>query len=147
MYSLNLTRGNLKLTKLKTKKNLWIRFFCKMDVLRKWELVALFCYVHNKKSFILFSLKLKISFLLAWLLFLLFRGLNLSVVNYQNRGKHTHKKNVLCVTDMTLQTLHYGHYDCMTFIMVILLGEINATCIPILFKFITSKFSVLLTKH
>ena len=58
--------------------------------------------------------------------------------------------------DIMLQTLHYGHhtmtlyyghYDCMTLIMVILLGEINATCIPILFKFITSKFSVFLTKH
>ena len=57
--------------------------------------------------------------------------------------------------DIILQTLHYGHHILhyimdimtMTFIMVILLGEINATCIPILFKFITSKFSVLLTKH
>ena len=52
------------------------------------------------------------------------------------------------IMDITSQTLYYGHYDCMTFIiMVILLGEINATCIPILFKFITSKFSMLLTKH
>ena len=40
-----------------------------------------------------------------------------------------------------------GYYDCMTLIMVIILREINATCIPILFKFITSKFSVFLTKH
>ena len=40
-----------------------------------------------------------------------------------------------------------GCYDCMTLIMVIILREINATCIPILFKFITSKFSVFLTKH
>ena len=40
-----------------------------------------------------------------------------------------------------------GHYDCMTLIMVIILREINATCTPILFKFITSKFSVLLTKY
>ena len=87
---------------------------------------------------------------------LLFRGLNLSVVNYQNHGKTQEKVNLtLCyghyMTDITLWTSHltlyYGHYDCMTFIMVILLGEINATCIPILFKFITSKFAVLLTKH
>ena len=58
--------------------------------------------------------------------------------------------------DIMLQTLHYGHHtmtlyyghcDCMTLIMVILLGEINVTCIPILFKFITSKFLMLLTKH
>ena len=40
-----------------------------------------------------------------------------------------------------------GYYDYMTLIMVIILREINATCIPILFKFITSKFSVFLTKH
>ena len=40
-----------------------------------------------------------------------------------------------------------GYYDCMTLIIVIILREINATCIPILFKFITSKFSVFLTKH
>ena len=40
-----------------------------------------------------------------------------------------------------------GCYECMTLIMVIILREINATCIPILFKFITSKFSVFLTKH
>ena len=40
-----------------------------------------------------------------------------------------------------------GYYDCMTLIMVIILREINATCIPILFKFITSKFSVFLAKH
>ena len=40
-----------------------------------------------------------------------------------------------------------GYYDCMTLIMVIILREINATCIPILFKFIISKFSVFLTKH
>ena len=40
-----------------------------------------------------------------------------------------------------------GYYDCMTLIMVIILREINATCIPILFKLITSKFSVFLTKH
>ena len=63
-----------------------------------------------------------------------------------------------------LQTLCYGHYvtditsrhDIMDYIMdimtewlliLILLGEINSTCKPILFKFITSKFTVLLTKH
>ena len=40
-----------------------------------------------------------------------------------------------------------GYYDCMTLIMVIILREINATCISILLKFITSKFSVFLTKH
>ena len=51
------------------------------------------------------------------------------------------------IMDITSQTLYYGHYDCMTFIMVILLGEINATCIPILFKFMTSKFLVFLTKY
>ena len=32
---------------------------------------------------------------------------------------------------------HYGNF----------FGEINVTCIPILFKFITSKFAVLLAKH
>ena len=60
-------------------------------------------------------------------------------------------KPTLCyghyITDITSQILYYGHYDCMTFIMVIPLGEINVTCKPILFKFITSKFEVLLTKH
>ena len=80
----------------------------------------------------------------------------MSVVNYQNHGKTQEKVNLtLCygqyITDITLWTSHltlfYGPYDCMTFIMVILLGEINATCIPILFKFFTSKFAVLLTKH
>ena len=30
-----------------------------------------------------------------------------------------------------IDILYYGHYDCMTLIMVILFGEINATCIPI----------------
>ena len=52
--------------------------------------------------------------------------------------------------DITLQTLHYGHHILhyimdimtMTLIMVILLGEINAACIPIWFKFITTKFAV-----
>ena len=72
--------------------------------------------------------------------------------NYQNPGKRQEKiKTTLCyghyITDSTSWTSHYRHYDCMTLIMVILLGEINATCIPILFKFITSKFSVFLTKH
>ena len=75
--------------------------------------------------------------------------------NYQNPGKRQEKiKPTLCyghyITDITLwisHYRHYGHYDCMTLIMVILLGEINATCIPILFKFITSKFSVFLIKR
>ena len=31
------------------------------------------------------------------------------------------------IMDITSQTLYYGHYDCMTFIMIILLGEINVT--------------------
>ena len=51
------------------------------------------------------------------------------------------------IMDITSQTLYYGHYDCMTFIMITLLGEINVTCKPILFTFITFKFVVLLTKH
>ena len=68
-----------------------------------------------------------------------------------------HKKPTLCyghyVKDklhhrhhiIDINLLYYGHYDCMTLIIVILFGEINATCIPILFKFITPKFLVLWT--
>ena len=69
---------------------------------------------------------------------LLFRGLNLSVVNYQNPGKIQEKVNLtLCyghhITDITLWTSHHRHY-----IMVYGLGEINVTCKPILFKLILS---------
>ena len=60
-------------------------------------------------------------------------------------------KPTLCyarhVTDKTLRKLLYGHYDWMTFVTVIILEEINARCKPILFTFITSKFTVLLPKH
>ena len=78
---------------------------------------------------------------------LLLRGLNLSVVNYQNHGKTQEKVNLtLCyghyITDITLWTSHHRHY-----IMVYGLGEINVTCKPIFFKFITSKFAVFLTKR
>ena len=102
----------------------------------------------TKISLVSFPLKLKISYSLS-------RGLNVSVVNYQNPGK-TQEKNKThfwtlhyrhYITEITLGTLHYGHYDCMNLIMVILLGKINATGNTILFKFITSKFAVLLTKH
>ena len=129
-----------------------------------------------KMYFFCFLWNWKLVFLVCLAPFLLSRGPNLSVVNYQNPGKRQEKiKPSLCyghyVTDITLWTSHYrkrqekikpslcyghyvtditlwtSHYDCMTLIMVILLGEINATCIPILSKFITSKFSVLLTEH
>ena len=109
--------------------------------------------VRNKNSpLFLFSLKLKLVCLAP---FLLSRGPKLECCKLPKSWKTQGKiKSTLCydnyITDITLRTSHYrhyGHYDCMTLIMVILFGEINATCIPILFKFITSKFSVLLTKH
>ena len=48
-------------------------------------------------------------------LFILFRGLNLSVVNYQNHGKTQEKiKLTLCyrhyITGITLWTSYHGHY-------------------------------------
>ena len=75
--------------------------------------------VRNKNSpLFLFSLKLKLVCLAP---FLLSRGPNLSVVNYQNPGKTQEKiKPTLCyghyVTDITLWTSHYRHYimDIMT---------------------------------
>ena len=111
-----------------------------------------------KIALFLFSLKLKTSFFWsAWLFFYKFQGPKLECCKLPKSSKSTRKNKAhymlwtLCyrhyITDITLQTLYYGHYDCITLIMVILLGEINATCIPILFKFITSKFSVFLTKH
>ena len=115
--------------------------------------------VHNSPFFVSFEIKNQF-FSVSLVPFLISRGRNLSVVNYQNPGKSQEKmKPTLCfghyVTDITLWTPHYEYIyyimgimtACMTFIMVILLGGINATCIPILFKFLTSKFAVLLTKH
>ena len=77
---------------------------------------TVFCFVFSeiKNQFFFFSLTPC----------LLLRGLNLSVVNYQNHGKTQEKVNLtLCyghyITDITLwtshHTLYYGHYDCMTF--------------------------------
>ena len=56
--------------------------------------------------------------------------------NYQNPGKRQEKiKPTLCyghyITDITLWTSHYrhyGHYDCMTLIMVIILLHANQFC-------------------
>ena len=75
------------------KEELADRIFSKMGVRRKWEQVTLFCYGHyimsvTKTVLFLFSLKLKLVCLAP---FLLSRGLNLSVVNYQNPGKHKEK--------------------------------------------------------
>ena len=52
---------------------------------------------------------------------LLLRGLNVSVVNYQNHGKTQEKVNLYLmlwtlhyryyIMDVTSQTLYYGHYD------------------------------------
>ena len=58
---------------------------------------------------------------------------------YGHYVKTSHYKHHI----IDINLLYYGHYDCMTLIIVILFGEINATCIPILFKFITPKFLVL----
>ena len=87
--------------------------------------------------------------------FLVFRGQNLSAVNYQNLGK-TLKKNKGCfmqtlhyknyIMGIKLWELYYGYCDWMAFIIGILLEEINATCQPIFFKFIRSKITMLLTK-
>ena len=85
-----------------------------------------------------------------------FRGPNLSAVNDQNPGKTPEKikptlhcrhyiMDITFSTEVMLEKLHHGHYDWMKFIIVILLEETNATCKPILSKFITSKFTVLLT--
>ena len=62
MYFLKSHQRKFETNKTQDKEEPVDKIFCKMDVLRKWELVTLFCYVHNKKSFFLFSLKLKISF-------------------------------------------------------------------------------------
>ena len=74
--------------------------------------------------------------------FLVFRGHNLSAVNYQNPGK-TLRKNKGCfmqtlhykhhIMGIKLWELYYGYYDWMAFIIVIPLEEINATCKPIFF--------------
>ena len=105
----------------------------------------------TKRVFFCFSLKIN-SFFCKLGSFFVFRGPNLSAVNYQNPRKTLKKMNpTLCcrhyVMDITLWMLPYRHYGCMTFIIVILLGGINAICKPVLFKFITSKFTMLLTKH
>ena len=75
-----------------------------------------------KIGLFLFSLKLKTSFFgLLGSFFTNSRGLNLSVVNYQNPRKAQEKiKPTICyghyVTDIILQTSHYRHYimDIMT---------------------------------
>ena len=127
-----------------------------MDVHRKQEQVTILlwtlCNVRNKKSLFLLFSENKIHFSVSLAPFFVFRGPNLSAVNYQNPRKTLKKmKPPLCcrhyVMDITLWSLPYRHYGCMTFIIVILLGGINAICKPVLFKFITSKFMVLLTKH
>ena len=67
--------------------------------------------VGNKNSHLfLFSLKLKTSFLVCLAPFLFSRGLNLSVVNHQNRGKLKKKWSPLYVMDIMSQTLHYRHH-------------------------------------
>ena len=93
-----------------------------------WEQVTLFCYGHYIMSvtktvlFFFFLSEIENQFFLVCLApFLLSRGLNLSVVNYQNHGKTQEKiKPTLCdghhVIDITLQISHCRHYimDIMT---------------------------------
>ena len=70
----------------------------------------------TKSLFFLFSLKLKISFFVGLAPFFTFQGPKLEFCKLPKPWKTQGKKSVLYVTDMTLQTLHYGHYimDIMT---------------------------------
>ena len=91
--------------------------------------------------------------------FFTFQGPKLECYDYQNHGKTQEKIKLTLyyrhyitgitryIMDIISWTLYCKHYDCMTLIVVILLGEINVTCKPVLLKFITSKFAVLFTKH
>ena len=74
---------------------------------------TVFCFVFSEIKNQFFSVSLTPCLLL--------RGLNLSVVNYQNHGKTQEKVNLtLCyghyITDITLWTSHHRHYimDIMT---------------------------------
>ena len=60
----------------------------------------------TKTNFILFSLKIKTSAFVSLAHFSVFRGPNLSAVNYQNPGKNTRKNKAFFM----LWTLHYGNY-------------------------------------
>ena len=108
----------------------------------------------TKTVFVSFSLKLKTSFFCQLDSLFTFEGPKRECCKLSKSWKNTRKsKSILNVMDITLQTLHYGHHI-LHYIMDNdfhngnnLLGEINATCIPILFKFITTKFAVFLTKH
>lgn len=83
------------------------KIFSKMDVLCKWEQVAILlqtlCNVPDKNSlfFVLFSLKIKKVFFCKLSSFCVFRGPNLSAVNYQNPGK---------TPEIIKPTLSYRHY-------------------------------------
>ena len=106
------------------------KIFSKMDVLHKWEQVTLFCYVHKKTVFCFVFSEIKNQFFFVSLTpCLLLRGLNVSVVNYQNHGKTQEKVNLY----LMLWTLRYRHYIMditsyiilwtMTFIMAIIFWE------------------------
>ena len=60
-----------------------------------------------KSQFILFSQTTKTSLFVSLAPFFVFRGPNLSAVNYQSPGKKNIRKNKAY---FILQTLCYGHY-------------------------------------
>ena len=67
---------------------------------------TVFCFVFSQ---------IKNQFFVSLTPCLLFRGLKLSVLNYQNHVKTQVKVNLTLfyghyITDITLQTLHYGHH-------------------------------------